>query len=265
MKYGIDDFNKEFPNDDVCLEYIFRKRGLSGYYRIRKEKAYCDAKGNKIFPLKGTIMENSKTPLRKWFYAFYLFSVAKNGISAKELERQLGVTYKCAYRIAEKIRTLMRDNQTLLSGIVEVDEAYVGGRKMRKDGYKNKAIVFGMKERGGKVVTKLIPVRQNHLLLNPIKETVRKDAVIISDELSAYMKLPKYGYEHHSVNHSKREYDRKGINTNSIEGYWSYLKRNLKGTYCGAVRKQKLSSYLDLYSFLHNYPSSPFQEILRRL
>lgn len=265
MEYGIDEFNKEFPDDNSCLEYVWKKRyNLPDYYRIGSEKAYCDSLGHKIFPLKGTLMEKTRTPLRKWFYAFYLYSQAKNGMSAKELQRHLGVTYKCAYRIGDKIRGLMKENKQFLSGIVEVDEAYVGGRRQQSKGRKNLAIVFGMKERGGKIVATVIPERHNHLLLNPIREIISKDATIISDELAVYMKLPKYGYKHQSVNHSKKEYGRDGINTNSIESYWSYVKRNIRGTFCGSVRKKKLQTYIDFFSFQQNYVS-PFRELLERL
>lgn len=131
MKYTIKNFQKDFPNDDVCLDYIFKQKypDTKQYYKVKGRKCYANPAGEQIHPLAGTIFEKSSTSLTNWFYAVYLFSQSKNGVSAKELERQLGVTYKCAWRIAKKIRELMSGDGDPLTGTVEVDETYVGGRK----------------------------------------------------------------------------------------------------------------------------------------
>src|SRR5437870_4718856 len=119
--YSIKTLREEFPTDDSCLEYIFKTKypSVKGYYRIRKRKVYCNVKGHSIYPLKGTIFEKSKTPLTLWFYAIFLFASSKHGVSAAELSRQLGVTYKCAFRISHKIRGLMTQGTDKLFGTIE--------------------------------------------------------------------------------------------------------------------------------------------------
>jgi len=133
MKYNIKQFREEFPNDDVCLDYIFKAKHpdfVGKYYRVKGRSCYANVAGEHLYPLVGTIFEKSSTPLTLWFHAIYLFSASKYGVSAKELERQLGVTYKCAWRIARQIRSLMSDGSDKLTGEVEVDESYVGGKSI---------------------------------------------------------------------------------------------------------------------------------------
>src|SRR3989344_8568799 len=105
MNYSIKEFRKEFPTEKKCLDYIFVKKhpGLTGYYFVKGRKCYANAQGKQIHPVAGTIFEKSSTPLTSWLYAIYLFSASRNGVSAKELQRQLGVTYKCAWRMAKQI------------------------------------------------------------------------------------------------------------------------------------------------------------------
>jgi DNA-directed RNA polymerase subunit RPC12/RpoP len=136
MKYTIKDFKKQFPDDDACLAYIFNHRygksyvcatcNKSGWHKITNRKAWaCAWCGFQIHPLAGTIFHKSDTPLTSWFFAIYKFSNSRNGVSAKELERDLGVTYKTAWRIASKIRSLMSMGDLKLSGTVEVDETFM--------------------------------------------------------------------------------------------------------------------------------------------
>jgi len=117
MKYTIIDFQKQFPSDDVCLDYLFNEKypNITGYYRVKGRKCYANSAGEQIHPLVDTIFYKSSTPLTKWFLAIYLFAQSKNGVSAKELQRHLGVTYKCAWRIANKIRGLMKDDNDKLT------------------------------------------------------------------------------------------------------------------------------------------------------
>src|SRR5512137_912899 len=144
-RYTIDTLHKEFPNDDACLDFIFKKQygKLSAcpkcgvvspkFYRVRSSKCYeCNDCGYQLSPLANTIFHKSDTPLKKWFYAIYLFGVGKNGVSAKEIERHLGVTYKTAWRMAKQIRLMMQENGDMLSGIVEADETYIGGKARRE-------------------------------------------------------------------------------------------------------------------------------------
>lgn len=156
MKYTILQFQQEFPNDDACLDYIFEKKyshlpDYNKYYRVRGRKCYAHSEtGEQIHPTAGTIFHKSPTKLSLWFFAIYLFSASKNGVSAKELQRQLGVTYKCAYRIGQQIRKLMADDVDVFTGTVEADETYVGGKgrnNKRGRGAENKTPVFGIVER----------------------------------------------------------------------------------------------------------------------
>ena len=153
-RYTIDTFHLEFPDDDTCLDYMFNlaygnlpacpQCGVvePRYYRVRNRKCYaCNDCGYQISPLANTIFHKSETPLTKWFYAIYLFSVGKNGVSAKEIERHLGVTYKTAWRMAKQIRLMMQQGGSPLSGVVEADETYVGGKTRRDKMYDNKTAV----------------------------------------------------------------------------------------------------------------------------
>lgn len=188
MKYTIKDLRKDFPSDDACLDYIFEKKHPhkhEDYYRVSGRKCYANSAGEQIHPLSGTIFECSSTPLTLWFYAIFLFVSSKNGVSAKELERQLGVTYKCAWRMAKQIRSLMTQSSDPLTGTVEVDETYTGGKNKMKDGRAKKSAVMGMVERKGRVRAMHVPNRETHTVFNTVKENVSKDADVMSHEFNA--------------------------------------------------------------------------------
>ncbi len=252
MNYTFLDFQKEFPNEDACLEYIFKKQfpNHKDWYRVKGRKAYADKSGKQVFPLTGTIFANSNISLLKWFYVIYLFSKSKTGISGKEIQRQIGCTYKCAWRVGHKVRELMHQKGGKLKGVVEVDETYIGGKNpawMRG----KKIPVMGIVERGGRVRAQVIE-REDGQMLDMIRKNVEVGATIMSDALSAYRKTTKLGYKHEFVNHWKREYARNGVSTNSIEGVWSQLKGTIKGTY-KQVSKKHLQSYVDASVFSYNY------------
>ncbi len=267
MKYSIIDFQKEFPNDDVCLDYIASHKLPVGdkFYRVAERKAYANAKGKQVYPLKGTIFEKSDTSLVKWFYAIYLFSASKNGVSAKELQRQLTVTYKTAWRIAYQVRKLMEQGEDKLSGIIEADETYIGGKTTRAKGsFKNKTPVIGLVERGGAVKAK-VSARETHLILNHMKENIKKGSAIMSDQFGVYEKAPRFGFTHSSVNHWRKEFARGEVHTNTIEGFWSQLKRSLNGTY-HAVSVKHLQHYVDEFAFRYSHRASPmFDAILAKI
>ena len=167
-------FFKQFPDDDACLEYLMQLRhgerldcpkcGKHGkFHRIRRHPAYeCAWCGFEIFPMVGTMFAKSHVPLQKWFYAMYLFTTTRHGVPAKELQRQLGVSYPTALRMSHKIRVHMGtvDGEPSLTGHVEVDETYVGGKRSggkRGRGAPGKSIVFGILERDGELYTKVVP------------------------------------------------------------------------------------------------------------
>jgi transposase-like protein len=256
MKYTIKDFNKDFSTDRACIEYIVRARyGNDKLYPIEgRMSVYATADGKQVSPLKGTIFEKSATPLRLWFYAIFLFTTSKNGVSAKELERHLGVTYKCAWRIAHQIRKGLTDKNLSLFGTVEADETYVGGRgrnNKRGRAAENKTAVFGLAERKGNIYAQVVPNARTITLQPIINANVVKGSKIMTDEFLAYNKVSKNGYSHEQVRHSVREYVRGQVHTNSIEGFWSQLKRSIDGTY-HAVSPKHLQHYVNEFSWRYN-------------
>ncbi len=278
MKYTIKQFREQFPDDDSCLDYIFNSKhgadfpcpscGKGKFYRVKKRKCYACANCSfQLHPTAGTIFHKSSTKLTNWFFALFLASQSKNGVSAKELERALGVTYKCAWRIAKQIRLLMQEDDEKLDGIVEVDETYIGGYRKGGSGGKGKIPVLGIVKRGGRVRTKSVEARDTHVLLNNIVDNVAPGAHIMSDKLGAYKKTTRLGFNHEAVNHWKKEFARGIVHTNTIEGYWSQLKRSLNGTY-HSVSPKYLQNYLDEFSFRYSLRTSPvpvFYHLLARL
>ncbi|MCK4705304.1 MAG: IS1595 family transposase, partial [Gammaproteobacteria bacterium] len=206
----------------------------------------------------------SRTALTKWFYAMYLFTTTRHGVSAKELQRQLGVTYKCAWRMGHEIRKYMAnvDGDNGLSGHVEVDETYIGGRTTikgrmtRASVVKNKTVVFGMVERGGDVITRIIDKATKQALLPPIMRYIKAGSTISSDELPAYKITSRLGFTHGYVTHGSKQW-RKGIYcTNTIEGFWAIIKRSILGTHIHVSRKH-MSKYLGEFEYRYNMRSNP--------
>jgi transposase-like protein len=264
MRYTYKQFQEAFLNDDVCLEVIFQNRfgtikhcpkcGVMNakFYRVRKRQCYaCEWCGYQLHPLADSIFRKSSTSLTDWFHAIYLFSVAKNGVSAKEIERHLGVTYKTAWRMCKQIRLLMQQDADILSGAIEIDETYVGGRHKMHEGRSKKSVVFGMVERNG--IAKVVHVKSSgiRVLMPQITQTVDLKSTIYTDEYGSYKSLQKRGYGHTTVNHSKLEYVRGIAHTNTIEGFWGQLKNSLHGTY-HAVSPKYLQSYVDEFVFRYN-------------
>jgi transposase-like protein len=216
------DFLKQFPNDAACLAHLFEVRFGQAYvcpdcrkpgrwYPLAKRRAYtCQWCGHHLYPCVGTPFEASRTPLTSWFFAICLFTTSRHGVAAKELERQLGVTYKTAWRMAHEIRKHMAvvDGEEPLSGVVEVDETYVGGHRPGKPGRGavGKTIIVGMVERDGGVVTKVVPNVRKGTLEPVIEANVTKGSTVHTDELASYRGLTGKGYTHETVNHGAGEY-----------------------------------------------------------
>jgi len=202
----------------------------------------------------GTIFERSHIPLSKWFMAFQLMASSKKGMSAHQLHRMLQITYKSAWFLAHRIRHVMKQTPFggKLGGIVEADEAYIGGKShTRGRGADKKITVFALVERGGKVRSFTMPLVTSVNLKRAIHEHVEKSATLMTDELPGYKKIGKDFAEHHTVNHSKKEYVRGAASTNTVEGYFSLLKRGLTGTY-HHVSARHLHRYLDEFNFRYN-------------
>ena len=271
--FTINDFLKQFPDDSSCLNHLMQVRygesldcpkcGKRGKFsRVKKIPAFqCAWCGHHIHPMAGTPFEASHTPLQKWFYAMYLFTTSRHGVPAKELQRQLGVTYKTAWRMGHEIRKYMGkvDGDSGLSGHVEVDETYVGGRVDVRPGVKmldNKTIVMGMVERGGNVLTKIVPNVRTKTLIPVVQEYIAQGSTISTDELHPYTHLRKAGYKHGRVKHNIREWVRGIHHTNTIEGFWSHLKNSIKGTHIH-VSKKHLTKYLKEFEYRYNMREMP--------
>ena len=267
MRYTKKQFEAEYPDDDACLEAVFQNRfgdlkhcpkcaAETTFYRVKKRQCYaCQWCAYQLHPLADTIFRKSTTPLKDWFYAIYLFSVAKNGVSAKELERHLGVTYKTAWRMCKQIRLLMAQESITLKGQVEIDEAYIGGRIRGKGrGNHGKTPVVGLVERGGSVKAVVTPKVSASTVKPLIKETVDIWAIVNTDYFHLYKWLiTGMGYYRHDrVNHSIGEYVRGTAYTNTIEGFWGQLKRSIDGTY-HAVSPKYLQAYVDEFAFRYNF------------
>ena len=267
------EFQRQFPDDESCLERIMIERyggteldcpecGVHGrFYRMTRDRAYkCQHCKYEIYPTVGTPMERSRTPLHKWFYAMFLFTNSRHGVAAKELERQLGVTYKTAWRMAHEIRKYMADvdGEYPLSGEVEVDETLVGGKaKGAGRGYRgNKTTVMAMAERDGDVMTKVVPDVKRKTLLPIVQENVEPGSTIYSDELKSYATLAGAGYDHNSVNHGAGEYVRGSCHVNSVEGFWARLKNSIRGTHVH-VSRQHLAKYAKEFEYRYNRRKRP--------
>jgi transposase-like protein/predicted RNA-binding Zn-ribbon protein involved in translation (DUF1610 family) len=279
----IQDFMKMFPDDDACLEHLFRLRygadfkcprcGEAGKFRkLSKMPAYTCQCGEHIHPMVGTPFYNSHTPLQKWFYAMYLFTTTRHGVPAKELQRQLSVNYKTAWRMGHEIRKYLGfvDGDDQRSGHIEADETMIGGKRSggkRGRGAPGKTVVFGMLERHGDVMTRIVENVRRATLEPHIVANVRKGSTVSTDELKSYAKLARLGYEHGAVNHAKEEWVHGEHHTNNIEGFWSLLKRSIKGTHVH-VSKRHLAKYLAEFEFRWNLradPNAMFPLLLKRL
>lgn len=263
------EFQKTFPDDEACLRHIMKARyggtelecpkcqQYGKFYRMTKDRGYvCQHCGHHLHPTVGTPMERSRTPLHKWFYAMFLFSTSRHGVAAKELQRQLKVTYKCAWRMAHEIRKYMAktDGEIPLKGVVEADESYVGGKSSggkRGRGAPKKAVVFGMQERGGDVVAKVVPNVKRRTLQPIIARNVKLGSTVHTDELRSYAGLGAFGFRHRTVNHGAGEYVRNDSHVNTIEGFWSRIKESIHGTRI-LVSPKHLQKYVKEFEYRHN-------------
>jgi transposase len=281
---SIRDFLKQFPDDRACLAHLFESRFGQDYlcpvcqkpgkwYPMVKRRGYaCQWCGHHLYPCAGTPFESSRTPLTSWFFAVYLFTTSRHGVAAKELERQLGVTYKTAWRMAHEIRKHMAavDGDPPLSGHVEVDETYVGGvmdGAGRGRGLENKAVLLGMVKRGGHLTTKVIEKADRDTVMRAIGRNVRRGSTVHTDEGKQYRGLAGRGYKHMTVNHSEGEYAREdGAGTNTIEGAFSRLKNSIRGTHVH-VSKKHLPKYAGGFEYRYNRrkrPASMLPELLSK-
>ncbi|MEX0832838.1 MAG: IS1595 family transposase [Actinomycetota bacterium] len=280
-RYSLMEFERDFPDDATCLEWlvgflypdgIFCKTcdRVTKHHRDARRPSYsCQFCGRHEHPMKGTIFENSATSLKLWFYAMYLMASTRCGISAKQLERELGVTYKTAWRMFHKLRTLLAQDGGMFEGTVEADETFMGrvskwkhvGQGSGRNWAKDKTVVFGMAQRGiegqsGKVKARIVPSTRKQTLLWRTQRNVRKGSTIFTDENPSYTGLHGLGYDHGWINHRQRVYVHGDVHTNTIEGFFSLIKRGISGVYHG-VGDDYLQTYLDEYVFRYNHRDNP--------
>ena len=217
-KFSIKQFNQRFPDNDACLEEIRQLRfgdafacpkctKENKFYRVTGRSAYaCSFCDHHIYPLKDSIFDHSSTELKLWFYAIYLMAQIRAGISARQLERELGVTYKTAWRMFNHIRKLMASDGNLLRGMVEVDEAYFHPNPQKRTTAKahNSQVVFGMVERGGRAHVKHVKSSGVRVLSKESTNGIDSKATIYSDTHGSYKHLTKVGYVHFTINQSKQ-------------------------------------------------------------
>lgn len=275
-QYSLMEFMREFPDDAACLEWLWRNRhSADGEHahcpkceteRVfrryetsqRRQSWTCIHCGYHLHPTAGTIFHKSSTSLHLWFYAMYLMTSTRCGISAKQLERELGVTYKTAWRMAKLIRQeLMAQDDEPFGGEVEMDETYIGGRRRgtkrgRPSEDSHKVPVFGMVQRSGRVAAVAVRNVKAKSLMPRVRKRVLPSSVVYTDELKSYDGLKRRGYQHNRIHHAEQVYVSGNVHTNTIEGFWSLVKRGINGVY-HAVSAKHLQGYLNEYAFRYNH------------
>jgi transposase len=275
-RYSLMEFVKEFPDDAACLNYLWRtryapdgthaacpeckaRRTFKRYETSQQRQSWtCTHCGHHLHPTAGTIFHKSSTALHLWFYAIYLITSTRCGISAKQLEREIGVGYKTAWRMFNLIRnSLMAETPAPLSGKVEMDETFFSksrrlGMPVHSGLATDERTVFAMVERKGNVVARHVGGPTSLQVEPYIKEYVLPGSMVYTDQATIYKGMGKRGYSHRRINHSARIYVKGDIHTQTIEGFFSLLKSGIRGVY-HSVSAKWLQSYLDEYAWRYNH------------
>jgi transposase len=293
------EFLREYPDDASCLEWLWRtrfspdgeraecpkcetERAFKRYKTTQRRQSWtCTACGHHIHPTAGTIFHKSSTSLHLWFYAIYLMASTRCGISAKQLERELGVNYKTAWRMFKLIRTdlMSQDYQGPLSGDVEVDETWVGGkmresekRAVKESGsnrigpyVKKRETVIGMVERGGRVVALHVPSRYGYEIRSTMRKHIDAGCSVYTDDFGGYEGVGRHFKRHQTINHSLRIYAQGDVHTQTVEGFFALVKNGIRGVY-HAVSPHHLQGYLNEYVWRYNHrddDEAVFRQLLR--
>jgi transposase len=268
-------FLELFPDNDACLEYLKDKFFADGstcpnpkcgkttkFHRIKGRSAYsCQYCGHHVYPTAGTIFHKSTVSLQLWFFAIYLMSSTRCGISAKQLEREIGVTYKTAHRMFKQIRTLLSDEgEDQLAGDVEVDESAYGGKprayqsrslRLREIHKSYKPTILAMVERRGRVRALVIPDRGSRSIHMAVKEHVLPESMLFTDEWGPYVTVAPNYRGHRRIKHKAKVYVEGETHTQTVEGFFGLFKNGVRGVY-HAISTAYLQAYLDEYTFRYN-------------
>ncbi len=248
------EFLQRIPDEKSARNYFEEMRWSNGRYcphckstntvevKDEKPQPYRCKNCRKHFSVRtGTVLTSSNIPLQKWLLATYLMSTAKKSMSSCHMARELGVTQKTAWFLCMRIREIWTNPIAPFTGTVETDETYLGGKEdnrhydkktlLGEHGTKGKQIVLGVRERSGKVNSRIAKSTKESEIHKFIMDTVQKGSNVYSDDHKSYTDLVIKGFSHESVNHSKKEYVRGNIHTNGIESFWALLKRGYHGTF----------------------------------
>lgn len=273
-KFTVKDFQRRFPTEESCLEFIKSQRWpegifcencgkVTGHSFTESRKCYtCHHCGLHVHPTADTIFHKSSTPLTTWFYVAYLMAQTRGGISAKQIERETGVTYKTAWRMCKQIRQALEEGGSMFGGSdkpVEVDESYFGPKSeegKRGRGSERKVPVIGIVERGGRIHTEVIPDAKKATLQPVIEETVQPGTTVNTDEWQGYNGLERAGYSHRVINHSDEVFVMGDTHTQTIDGFWGNFKNGVKG-----VHHHISNKYLHLYLAEHGFRYSHRKDV----
>lgn len=286
------EFLRRFPDNAACMDYLRDRYYPAGapcpscgkatkFHRVKGRSAYaCQYCRHQVYPTANTILHKSTTSLQLWFWAIFLMSSTRCGISAKQLEREIGVSYKTAHRMFKQIRKLLsQDDQPPLQGTVEVDETAGGGKVRASDTRKGRAhvvrkmserpTIWAAVERGGEVRVKVVPSRSGPDVEGATYTHVLPFSMIYTDDYKGYNKdrFRAHYRGHYRIRHSQRIYVDGPVHTQSVEGFFGLLKNGIRGVY-HSVSTQYLQAYLDEYAFRYNRRKSPepmFWAILDRV
>ncbi|MBI4479467.1 MAG: IS1595 family transposase [Acidobacteria bacterium] len=255
---------EKYNSEERCREYLELLRwptgvccvrcGDTAVWKLEKRNQYeCHGCGYQFSATAGTVFHDSHLPLWKWFLATYLICEAKKGLSANQMKRTLGVSYKTAWYLCHRIREAMKcDESQKLTGTIEVDETFIGGQRdlRRKRMSHEKPCVVGVIQRGGDVRAQKVAARSRMLIGAFVKESVEPGSKLMTDQFPGYRVIGK-AYDHSTVKHYKKEYVRGNTHTNSIENFWSLFKRGLVGSF-HKVSEKHLDRYLDEFTYRFN-------------
>jgi transposase-like protein len=276
-QFTLMEFLRKYGTDAKCLDWLWRTRYAPDghtaecpkcerprkFHRVASRPSYsCDSCGHHLHPTAGTIFHKSSTSLHLWFYAMYLMASTKTGLAAKQLEREIGVSYKTAWRMLNLIRTqLMEQDDVKLSGDVEVDETLGGGNVRAGDARRGLAYVhkshrptvWAAVERGGRVKAKVVRSRASSDVEGPIYENVEPESIIFTDEWKGYdhFRLSSRFIRHERIRHEDRIYVQGHVHTQTVEGFFGNVKGGIRGVYHGVSRRW-LNAYLNEYAWRYS-------------